>query len=150
MPAPGCVGRVQGVGFVRKLQPLTGRTFRQTPSLVVMPSSGQHRSVAKQNTPSPKLESNMSITYNAYMWPHSAVAVKQERSVMNLNRIVVQPRLGFVNSQNLCAELGVSPRTVRRWTRAGQLPQPRRLGRSCFWSIDEVRALLTPKERDAK
>jgi predicted DNA-binding transcriptional regulator AlpA len=61
---------------------------------------------------------------------------------MNLNRIVVQPRLGFLNSQNLCMELGVSPRTVRRWTRDGRLPEPRRMGRSCYWSVEEVRTLL--------
>lgn len=103
----------------------------------------RHRSMAKENTPLQKVEQNMSITYNAYTWPHGAAAVNQERSAMNLNRIVVQPRLGLLNSENLCAELGVSPRTVRRWTRAGQLPQPHRLGRSCYWNIDEVRASLT-------
>jgi predicted DNA-binding transcriptional regulator AlpA len=68
---------------------------------------------------------------------------------MNPHHIVVQPtRLGFLSSQNLCAELGISPRTARRWTKRGQLPSPRRLGRQAFWSVEEVRAALSQKGGD--
>jgi predicted site-specific integrase-resolvase len=68
---------------------------------------------------------------------------------MNSRHIVVQPqRLGFLSSQNLCAELGISPRTARRWTRDGQLPPPRRLGRQAFWSVEELRAALSHKGGD--
>jgi excisionase family DNA binding protein len=62
---------------------------------------------------------------------------------MNSRYVVAQPRLGFVSTGNLCQELGVSPRTVRRWTRDGRLPEPRRLGRQAFWSVEELRTLLT-------
>lgn len=64
----------------------------------------------------------------------------------------VPPRinLGFMNLAGIQLELGVSARTVRRWVRAGHLPEPRRLGRSPFWSVDAVRDALTRKDEGAK
>ena len=64
---------------------------------------------------------------------------------MQLDRITVPPRLGFLNTQMICNELGISPRTARRWTSLGQLPQPRRLGRQAYWSVEELRAALGHK-----
>lgn len=68
------------------------------------------------------------------------------------HRFITPPRinLGFMNLAGIQHELGVSARTVRRWVRAGHLPEPRRLGRCPFWSVEAVREALIRKDDGAK
>lgn len=56
------------------------------------------------------------------------------------------PRLGFITIETLAQQLEISPRTIRRWVQHGQLPLPRRLGRSAFWSVDSIREALIQRE----
>ncbi len=56
------------------------------------------------------------------------------------------PSLGFVTIETLAQQLEISPRTIRRWVQHGQLPLPRRLGRSAFWSVDSIREALIQRE----
>jgi excisionase family DNA binding protein len=59
---------------------------------------------------------------------------------MNINLANPRPeRLGILSVSALADQLCVSSRTVRRWVAQGVLPAPRRLGRNCYWSLDEVR-----------
>ena len=41
-------------------------------------------------------------------------------------------------------ELGIAPNrpTLERWVARGQFPRPLRIGRTVFWDMGEVRALL--------
>lgn len=61
------------------------------------------------------------------------------------DRIVRPTSLGFMTLNSLANQLEISERTVRRWVAKGDLPAPRRLGRSCFWSADAVREALLVK-----
>jgi hypothetical protein len=62
------------------------------------------------------------------------------------HRINVPPRLGLTSADSLARELEVSPRTLRRWIQRGHLPAPCRLGRSSYWSTDDVRSALLRKQ----
>lgn len=54
-------------------------------------------------------------------------------------------RLGYLTLTALAGELDTSTRTIRRWVSQGALPQPKRLGRSCYWSTEEIRKAISAK-----
>ena len=49
--------------------------------------------------------------------------------------------LSLLTTEQLSAELHVKPATIRRWTKAGRLPQ-RRVGRRLLYFAADVQAVL--------
>jgi predicted DNA-binding transcriptional regulator AlpA len=65
---------------------------------------------------------------------------------MNMNFSHVRPpRLEYLTIAALAGELDTSTRTIRRWVAQGTLPQPKRIGRSCYWSTEEIRKAISEK-----
>jgi predicted DNA-binding transcriptional regulator AlpA len=65
---------------------------------------------------------------------------------MNMNFSHVRPqRLEYLTISALAGELDTSTRTIRRWVAQGTLPQPKRIGRSCYWSTEEIRKAISEK-----
>jgi predicted DNA-binding transcriptional regulator AlpA len=61
-------------------------------------------------------------------------------SIENLDSF---PDCGFIAAHTLAAMLGVSQVTVWRWSKAGKLPAPRKLGANTTrFNVGEVRAAL--------
>ena len=60
------------------------------------------------------------------------------------------PRQQWLTDRDLAARYGVSRVTVWRWTRAGHLPAPRKIGpNTSRWSADEIEARDTELTRGA-
>lgn len=54
------------------------------------------------------------------------------------------PDCGFIAARTLAAMLGVSQVTIWRWSKAGKLPAPRKLGEGTTrWNVGEIRAALS-------
>jgi predicted DNA-binding transcriptional regulator AlpA len=67
-------------------------------------------------------------------------------TAMNMNFSHVRPqRLEYLTISALAGELDTSTRTIRRWVAQGTLPQPKRIGRSCYWSTEEIRKAISEK-----
>jgi excisionase family DNA binding protein len=59
------------------------------------------------------------------------------------------PLADFVTKRELAEILQVSPRTVERWIRLRELPAPVRLGRTSFFHLPSIEALLQGRAVEA-
>jgi predicted DNA-binding transcriptional regulator AlpA len=75
--------------------------------------------------------------------PFGAVFLFEEMQLNTIENLDAFPDCGFISARSLAAMLSVSQVTVWRWTKAGKLPAPRKLGEGTTrWNVGEVRAAL--------
>ena len=69
---------------------------------------------------------------------------------MEANRIKSFDRLpnsAMVSDREIAEVIGINPATVWRWSKAGRLPPPVKIGERCTrWSVGAVRELLAQKD----
>jgi excisionase family DNA binding protein len=60
---------------------------------------------------------------------------------------ITGPDAQILNAGAVCTYLGCELRTLRRWIEAGRFPRPRRVGRTRFWTGQDIAAYLSLEGR---
>ena len=55
--------------------------------------------------------------------------------------------IGFVRTEDLAVQFGVSERTIQRWIRLRLLPQPVRLGRTTLHHLPTIREFMAEQSQ---